>query len=389
VNSGTVHIVGAGPANLVAAINLAKAGIDTVVHEQGNDVGLRFNGDFQGLENWSFNMEVMEFLRTVGVSVNFRCEPYHRADYYSPRLKKTVVRTKDPFFYLVRRGNDDDSLDQGLKQQAIAAGARIQWNDKLKHVPEGTVIVGTGPKAADAIAKGIVFQTSHPDACYCFLDDRIAPKGYAYLLVNKGKATFATCMFEDFRHERIYFRRALKVMRQIVNIDINHPREFGGFGNFFLGRPVSKDNRILYTGENAGFQDALWGFGLKYAMFSGYLAARSVITKTSFEQLCYDKLRPLMETTLVNRWLYAHVGNFGYERILSKISKIDDVLFILRKHHRYLTSKRILFNVAKRKYHTNLIDKQCTHEHCDCVWCRHCKKLQSNEMVFSPLKNRI
>ncbi len=380
MNSRTVHIVGAGPANLVAAINLARAGIDTVIHEQNNTVGSRFNGDFQGLENWSFNKDVMEFLRSIGVSVNFRCEPYHRADYYSPGLTKTVVRTREPFFYLVRRGNDSDSLDQGLKKQALEAGARIQWKDKLKRVPEGTVIVGTGPKAADAIAKGIVFRTSYPDACFCFLGDRIAPKGYAYLLVDKGRATFATCMFEDFRHERIYFRRALKIMRRIVDIDINHPREFGGFGNFFLERPVSKDNRILYTGENAGFQDALWGFGLKYAMYSGYLAAHSIITGKFYEQLCRDKLRPILETTLVNRWLYSQIGNFGYEIALKKISKIDDILSILRKHHRYLTSKRILFPIVKHKYRTHLIDKQCLHKHCDCVWCRHCRKHKSNAM---------
>jgi len=205
MNNNTIHIVGAGPANLVAALNLAKTGIEMVIHVRGKDVGLRFNGDFQGLENWSFNTAVLEFLHSIGVSVNFRCEPYYGGEFYGPILKKRVVRTTEPLFYLEERGNNSGSLDQGLKQQALDAGAKIQWNHKLTRVPEGTVIVGMGPKTVDVIAKGVVFQTSHPDACYGFLNDRIAPKGYAYLLVNKGKATFATCLFNDFRHERLYF----------------------------------------------------------------------------------------------------------------------------------------------------------------------------------------
>jgi len=385
MNKRSIHIVGAGPGNLVAAINLAKAGIETIIHEQGEDVGLRFNGDFQGLENWSFNSNVIEFLHSIGVSVNFRCEPYYGGEFYGPSLKKRTIRTTNPLFYLVERGNTHGTLDQGLKQQALDAGVKIQWNNKLTRVPKGTVIVGTGPKTADVIAKGIVFQTSHPDACYGFLNDRIAPKGYAYLLVNKGQATFATCLFKDFRHEKLYFQRALDVMQQLVTIDINDPKEFGGFGNFFLSQPVSKDNRILYTGENAGFQDALWGFGLKYAMYSGYLASLSIIEQRSYEQLCETKLKPVMETSLVNRWLYYKIGNFGYESVLRKISASKDILPTLRKHHRYLTSKRVLFSVAKRWYHTHLIDKQCMHEHCDCVWCRHCKTHhQATEPTLSP-----
>lgn len=385
MNNGTIHIVGAGPANLVAAMNLARAGIETIIHEQGKDVGLRFNGDFQGLENWSFNTNVMEFLGSVGVAVNFRCEPYYGGEFYGPSLKKRSVSTTEPLFYLVERGNNEGSLDQGLKQQALEAGVKFQWNNKLTRVPKGTVIVGTGPKTADVIAKGIVFQTTHPDACYGLLNDRIAPKGYAYLLVNNGRATFATCLFKDFRHERLYFERTLKVMQNLVSIDIQHPKEFGGFGNFFLNRPVSKDHRILYTGENAGFQDALWGFGLKYAMLSGYLASQAIIKEQSFDQLCETRLKPIMETSLVNRWLYNKIGNFGYESVLRKISTSNNLLSTLRQHHRSSTAKRVLFSVAKRWYHTHLIDKQCMHEHCDCVWCRHCKTHQyTAEPIFSP-----
>src|SRR5262245_66677095 len=51
--SRTISIAGAGPAGLTAAINLARAGYEVVVHEQHPDVGMRISEDFQVIENWS------------------------------------------------------------------------------------------------------------------------------------------------------------------------------------------------------------------------------------------------------------------------------------------------------------------------------------------------
>lgn len=373
MSNPVVHIVGAGPACLVAAINLVRTGREAIVHEQKSDVGLRFNGDFQGLENWSTEEDVLEFLRSVGVSLNFRHEPYSVASFYGPKSRCITIKTSRPLFYLIERGTSEWSLDQSLKRQALEEGVQIRWNDRLMRVPSGMVIVGTGPKAVDIIAKGIVFRTSYPDCCLGFLDDRIAPKGYAYLLVNRGKATFATCLFEDFQRGEIYFDRALETMQRVTNIVIWQPRRFGGFGNFSLQQSVIKNGHILYVGENAGFQDALWGFGIRYAILSGYLAAHSIVTGTSYKLLCNRNLKSMMETSLANRWLFAHLGDFGYQKLLNRMSKVDDVIAELRKHYNPSWFKRSIFQLAKRRCHSRLVDKQCMYEHCDCVWCRHCQ----------------
>jgi phytoene dehydrogenase-like protein len=46
-------VVGAGPAGLVAAITLARAGRPVRVLERRARVGGRFAGDFQGLAGWA------------------------------------------------------------------------------------------------------------------------------------------------------------------------------------------------------------------------------------------------------------------------------------------------------------------------------------------------
>lgn len=252
-----VHIIGAGPASLVAAINLAGAGMESVIHEQKSDVGSRFNGDFQGIENWSTDMDALDFLSSIGISINFLCEPYYNGQFYGPSLKKYVIETSRPLFYLVKRGTGPDTLDQGLKRQAIESGVKVQWNDKVERAQYQTTIVGTGPRAADVIAKGIIFGTSHPDACCGFLDNRIAPKGYAYLLINKGRATFATVLYEDFPKTKDYYLRAFEIMKRVIEIEIIEPKEFGGYGNFALNRNSRNKSNVLPVGEAAGFQDAL------------------------------------------------------------------------------------------------------------------------------------
>jgi len=206
-----------------------------------------------------------------------------------------------------------------------------------------------------------------------FINNNIAPKAYAYLLVNNGKATFATCMFEDFKNEKLYYEKALRVLRTVIDIDINEPKEFGGFVNFFNEPIISKDDKILYVGENAGFQDALWGFGIKYAMLSGFYAAQSIIHKQDYHSLCEKYLFPKFKTSLANRWLFAHLYNPGYTFILNKMKSMDDVIPALRKHYNTSISKKIIYPLARRWYKTRLIDKQCMHKNCDCVWCRHGK----------------
>jgi flavin-dependent dehydrogenase len=368
--SNVIHIIGAGPAGLTAAINLAKANVDVVVHEQNNNVGLRFNGDFQGLENWSTGDDTIDFLRSVGISVNFLCQPYSELTVFTPSGSGHLVKFPRPLFYLVERGATGASLDQGLKQQAISAGVKIIWNDKVEEVKQGKAVVATGPKSADAIAKGIVFSTSHNDAAITFVDNRIAPKAYAYLLINGGKATFATCLFEDFKNERKYFESALERMKESVEIDIHEPREFGGFVNFFF-KPATKGNRFWYVGESAGFQDGLWGFGMRYAMMSGYLAAQSIITGGSYESLVREKIEKVLEVSVADRLIFSLLGNRGYEKALSVVDKLEDPIAWLRKWYNPSPFKTIMFQIAKRWYHSRLIDKQCMHVDCNCVWCRH------------------
>jgi len=67
-----VTIVGAGPAGLACAIVLARAGRAVIVREWHKTVGSRFHGDFQGLENWSDRVDILDELRGAGIVAKAR-----------------------------------------------------------------------------------------------------------------------------------------------------------------------------------------------------------------------------------------------------------------------------------------------------------------------------
>jgi len=372
-------MIGAGPAGIAAAITLARAGMKPVVFDQASDVGTRFDGDYQGLENWSTDQDVTEFLASIGLSINFLCAPYTEGVFYGPELQSVPIRTERTWFYLVERGSGRNSLDQGLKRQAMDAGVEFQFDRKVDRANADKVIVATGPHAADAIARGVVFETSHPDACFGFLDERIAPRAYAYLLVHGGRGTLATCLFDDFANANTYFARALETIRSVVDFDLRSPRTFGGFVNFEIKSSWTRGDTMYFVGERAGFQDALWGFGLRYALHSGYLAARAILDDDDYDALCQKHLVPKLETSLANRLLYSQLGNHGYSWVLRRIAQMD-VIGALQDQYNPSKAKRLIYEIAKRRIHPHLRERACHEDECSCIWCTHGKNVDTAEM---------
>ncbi|MFQ5432275.1 MAG: NAD(P)/FAD-dependent oxidoreductase [Nitrospinota bacterium] len=375
--SKTVEIVGAGPAGLVAALSLRKAGLRVRIYEERDDVGHRFNGDFQGIENWSEKEDVQDQLRKIGVEINFHCVPFYGGVVYGPDREKIEIKNDKPLFYLVRRGRVSDSLEQGLKAQALDAGVEIVFGKRIEKIEPGT-ITAIGPKGADAIAKGVTFETNLPDQSIGIFDDRLSPGAYSYFLICGGKATLATVLIRDYSDVNIYFQKTVKAFKELLSFEMKNPREFGGFGNFFL-RPKEEHGGHLYVGESAGFQDFLWGFGMRYAMTSGYLAAQSIIHEKNYDGLWRKTLRPRLRASMINRVLVDRLGNALYRRFIRRFSKAGSAKDYLLGVYAWSPWKWLLYPYAISHYHSRVKDERCNHtDSCDCVWCRCQRKTVKN-----------
>ncbi len=104
-----IRVLGAGPAGLTAAINLAKAGFSVEVFERNGDCGTRFGGDLQGLENWSEKGNVVEDFNRMGIKTSFDCHPFLKAT-ITEGTTLAKIKSAEPFFYLVKRGTFKGSL---------------------------------------------------------------------------------------------------------------------------------------------------------------------------------------------------------------------------------------------------------------------------------------
>jgi flavin-dependent dehydrogenase len=123
------------------------------------------------------------------------------------------------------------------------------------------------------------------------------------------------------------------------------------------------------VGEQAGFQDALAGFGMRFAMRSGLLSAESITHGSDYASLWKRDLLPLVRAGIVNRFLFNVVGEGGRRYALSKLSK-GDAGSILRRLYQPSMLSRLLFPFARFRYRAPLLDRSCDHVDCHCVWCQ-------------------
>lgn len=337
-----ISIAGAGPSGLACAIALAKAGRRVVVHEHHNRVGARFHGDFQGLDNWTGDNDVLDELRAHGIRANFECHPVYGGTAFDAWGRSYPYSSRAPIYYLVRRGNEPGTLDTGLFQQAVEAGVEVRFGERQGAGPS---IVSCGPRKVDVVAVGYLFETTMPDGAWICFNREMAPLGYSYLLIHRGRGTVAACMFDNFKQEREYLERTVGFFRERVGLEMKSPRKFGGYGNYDLPRSGVEHGALL-LGERAGFQDPLAGFGIRYAIRSGIFAARSVLEGADYNSLWRRDLLQLLRTGLANRFFVNLTGDRGWRWILSHRLASEDVCEAMRKLYRPTTLTRALYPVA-------------------------------------------
>jgi len=362
--SRPVRIAGAGPSGLSAAIALARAGRNVEVHEAKPDVGTRFIGDLQIIEDSSEHETVPEFLDRLGIARNFYFRPALNASFFDHRRKRFEIRSAKPYGYFIRRGAEDQTLDRGLLAQAREAGARVVFNSRLPAAEAD--IVATGPASPDGLAREITFASEAEERIEVYFNHKLSPGGYSYLFILDGVATFGCAIVADFKRIDDYFDHSLAEARKIHPVRIGPDVRTGySYMNFHLKQKATSD-RSSFVGEAAGFQDYLFGLGIRYALTSGHLAARSLIENIPFDDLWRAKLERKQKTSLVNRFLYESGGNLGLSLFVRNAARAGDFRNYLYGWHQSAWWKRVLEPFVRRLWHHR---GRCQHKP-GLHWCR-------------------
>jgi flavin-dependent dehydrogenase len=259
----------------------------------------------------------------------------------------------------VRRGPAEGTLDRALERQAVAAGVELLLGRPARGLPHGG-IVSHGPRGtgagrggaggAEMIAAGYVGRTDMADGAFGVFSDAVAPGGYAYLLVWGGRATVATCMVRDFRRVRGYLERTVAFFQARLGLTLREARRFGGFGGTAGGRVRLRHGDVLYAGEAAGLQDALFGFGIRCALVSGHLAGVAAAGRdpASYERACARRLGPYARASLVNRFLYDRAGSLAPLALVRALSSTGEPREWLRRYYGGRWWTRLLHPLARR-----------------------------------------
>ena len=332
------------------------------VHEAKSDVGTRFIGDLQIIEASSEREPVLAFLDRIGIERNFWMRPAHDATFYDHRNRPRTISSGEPFGYFIRRGAEPDTLDRGLLAQARALGATIIFNSRLSDAD----VIATGPAAPDGLAREMTWHTTEPERVEVFFNHHLAPGGYSYLFILEGLATFGCAIVADFKKIDEYFEHSLHAAQRAHPFTVPAETRTGySYMNFHLKQSATR-NGARFVGEAAGFQDYLFGLGIRYALTSGWLAARSILEERSFDELWTRELGAKQKTSLVNRFLYEAGGNTGLSMFVRQAARAKDFNQYLSGWHAQTWWKTLLSPVIRRVWRHS---GRCLHKP-DAHWCR-------------------
>lgn len=317
-----IRIAGAGLAGLTAAVMLAEAGRSVTVYDAKTQVVPSSGPHTEGIRNYRA-VDALEELRSVGfdlppfsaVQHTFRISPHHRNEIVGPA------------HYLFLRGRDPDTVDQTLLQRAKAAGVNFRLGEAAPL--EEIQIVATGPPREATRIAGAGYTVSaagshlSPDTAFALFDNRVAPGGYLAITPGKAYHSIYSVSWTELDHARLlscaesafdipWVRELLGSSRRVGRI---HGRAF------YLEDPIPKAERdgVLFVGEAGGFQDAVAGFGFRYAAVTGALAARSIIRGLDYRGLLQAAFGTEFQDAYTLRQELNRATNEDYDAMIARL----------------------------------------------------------------------
>lgn len=308
-----VRILGAGLSGLTAAINLAKAGREVVVHEKRASAGLQIKPNYQGL--LKTHGDPMGYLKKLNLEPKFDLKQLKKA-YLCTRTRDIDVTLTESIDFLLRGG--PNSLEIGLYDQAVSEGVKFEFETTVK--PEEANIVATGfsgrvdMAAYTAVYEGCDYEQ---DRFLYMHDDRYSPRGW-YLYVTPyfdGKIKVVNCTSQPhIKDTKKLLFKAIKereILRKIVG-DREPVLTFGGSGGVDIPKSAMRDGRY-YVGEVAGFQDPWRGFGMNYALESGFLAAKALEHGKDYDQMWKARFHKYIKNDMYRRYAMVLFGDKAIE----------------------------------------------------------------------------
>jgi len=311
-----IAIAGAGPAGLTAAIFLAKNGYEVTIYEKRKKYNFCH---ISATRNYS--QDILKMFSSFGLKLSPSFEIF-KVFRHSPSGYVSKTFSKKPIFYIFERGFLKNSIENGLIETAKKLNIEIKWGNKKN--PDNVDIVATGPKKnkANIFGYGAIFKIKKIDSVHLFYNTNYVKPGYISIIPSKKLCEILCVAFGKKSEEKAKrgFEIAIRNEELLKKIS-THEKLFTikGYGNYFW----PKMKRKLFIGEAGGFLDPSRGFGLWYALLTGYLAAFSIIYKTDFNELWRKYLKDELEKSYERNKIFSKMNNNQFDAFIKNAKEIS------------------------------------------------------------------
>lgn len=295
MKSYDVIIVGSGPAGTTAAYHLAKAGLSTLVLEKeklpryktcGGGVVLRAKNllpvDISPIaESLCFNSEIFEMPAKFKFSTNRT----------TPQVFMTM--RKDLDFYLLSECKKigAEYLDECVVKSISTNENKIEVFTKTGNYSckfliaadgvNGTIAGMAGFNESRKIIPALEYEV-YPDkktfgkfAGFARFDFGISKNGYAWVFPKKSHLSIGIL---SMRKNKENINKLFTNYLRMLGIDESFKMERHGYRIPISPRKGTfVKNKVILTGDDAGFIDPVTAEGISYAVLSGRLAAEAII----------------------------------------------------------------------------------------------------------------
>lgn len=359
-----VAVIGSGPAGLSAAIHLQRSNKNVVLIEKVAHPRFKYCG---GL----LTQPAMAELRALGIDESAAYVSRQTTITIRYRDKATTIRTDQPFFLTNRR-----VLDNALYEIYRESGAMTILNDPVVIIQDNHTLTLRshrcvtsdyliGADGANSITRAYISGKKNNRQRLCIgrvFEEQVPehlPTGLT-LFLGLEETGYAWCFNADYSYCSIGIGGDFKIedalvaytrFTELLKVEPDSRKGFFLPYRHDLHR-LAKDN-ILLAGDAAALLDPLFGEGVYQALYSGRMAAETIINNkpvSAYEQTLRpiidiyeagEKAKNLLSNAILRNWIYKnmvmHPGFLAYcseKIVLTKEFLFTDVPSLTFKYKR-------------------------------------------------------
>ncbi|TLZ73149.1 MAG: hypothetical protein E6K10_00925 [Methanobacteriota archaeon] len=290
-----VRVAGAGLAGLFAALRLAEGGRSVEIVDVKNRIAPSSGPHSEALRDY-VGTEALAELRRYG----FDLEPFGTIETTVRKSARYENVLRGRAYHLFLRGRDPNTVDQELYRRCLEAGVKFTFGSRW-NPGEPIDIAAAGPPSGEfnILGAGFTFSSDGSNlekhTAFALLDNDVAPGGYLVVTPGIEYHSIYSVSWGELDYDRLLRMTEAGAARPWVREILGSSRRLGRiYGRaFYAPDPIARAeiNGVRYIGEAGGFQDAIAGFGFRYAILTGSLAAKSILEGISYHDLLQATFR--------------------------------------------------------------------------------------------------